>query len=120
VWGAANTFVKISILHLYITIFPSRKFQKVCYGAMLVSTLYFLSVLMETFLLCTPVQFNWDKTIATGTCSKNSNVAFILAGATNLVIDVFVVVLPMPTLWRLQLPLERRIGVMAMFSMGVG
>ncbi|KAF2827280.1 hypothetical protein CC86DRAFT_466080 [Ophiobolus disseminans] len=119
VWGAANTCVKISILHLYITIFPSERFRKVCYGTMLVSTLYFLSVLMETFLLCTPVQYNWDKTI-TGTCSTHSDVAFILAGTTNLIIDVFVVALPMPTLWRLQMPLERKIGVMAMFSLGVG
>jgi hypothetical protein len=87
---------------------------------MLVSVLYFLSVLLETFLLCTPVEFNWDKTITTGTCNKGSNIAFILAGTTNLAIDVFVVLLPMPTIWRLQLPMDRKIGIMAMFSLGIG
>lgn len=118
-WGAANTFVKISILHLYIIIFPSSGFKKACYGVIVVSILYFLSVLLETFLLCTPVQFNWDKTIA-GTCNPHSQIAFIIAGTTNLVIDVVVVILPMPMLWQLHLPLARKIGIMAMFSLGAG
>ena len=86
---------------------------------MIISILYFISVLLETFLLCTPVAFNWDKTIV-GRCSGASLVAYILAGTTNLVIDVVVVALPMPMLWNLQLPFGRKIGIMGMFSLGAG
>lgn len=61
VWAAANTFIKLSIIHLYIEVFPSRKVRIICIATMVVSGFYFTSVLLETFLLCTPVQFNWDK-----------------------------------------------------------
>ena len=117
VWGAANTAVKFSILHLYLTIFPSRTFCRVCYATMVVSFAYLLSVILETFVLCRPVQYNWDKTIK-GTCDKNIMVGYILSGSTNLLLDVIVVVLPMPVLWKLRLPWGKKIGIMAMFSLG--
>ncbi|KAF2657694.1 hypothetical protein K491DRAFT_676986 [Lophiostoma macrostomum CBS 122681] len=59
-----------------------------------------------TFLLCIPVQFNWDTTIQ-GTCR-----------CLNLIIDMVVVALPMPMLWRLWSPIAKKIGVAAMFSLG--
>jgi hypothetical protein len=116
VWGAANTAVKISILHLYITIFPNRLFTRICYGTMAVSIGYFCSVFLEAFLLCTPVTYNWNKTV-TGSCA-NVALAYLFAGITNLLIDLIIVALPLPMLWRLQLPVAKKIGISAMFSIG--
>lgn len=117
IWAAANTAVKFSILYLYTTLFPSQRFRYTCYATMAVSMGYFLSVLMETFLLCKPVRFNWDKTIL-GPCDANSLTAYIIAGTINLVIDIVVVVLPMPVLWSLHLSWPKKLGIMSMFSLG--
>ncbi|KAI0552561.1 hypothetical protein F4679DRAFT_581464 [Xylaria curta] len=116
-WAAANTSVKLSILSLYAVIFPSKTFCRVCYATMVVSAAYFLSVLLETFLLCDPVQFNWDKTIPNGKC-HNQNLAYLLAGITNIVIDAFIVALPVPKLYGLHIPLAKRIAIGAMFGLG--
>ncbi|MCJ1280973.1 hypothetical protein MMC26_000291 [Xylographa opegraphella] len=116
VWGAANTLVKISILHLYVTIFPSPTFRKICYTMMAVSTLYFISILLETFLLCMPFVYNWNKMIE-GTCG-NQTLALLMIGAANLIIDAIIVVLPLPLLWRLQLPIWKKVGLVIMFSLG--
>ncbi|KAI1264449.1 hypothetical protein F5Y18DRAFT_81799 [Xylariaceae sp. FL1019] len=83
-----------------------------------VSTAYFLSVFLETFLLCTPVQYNWDKTIPNGVCHNPNNIAYLLAGITNLIIDAIIVALPMPKLYKLQIPLARRLAIGAMFALG--
>ena len=83
---------------------------------MAVTMCYFTSVLVETFALCHPVQYNWDKSI-TGECEGQS-LAFLVAGITNLIIDVFIVALPMPMLFGLRLPLLKRVGIAAMFSLG--
>ncbi|PVI01621.1 hypothetical protein DM02DRAFT_627521 [Periconia macrospinosa] len=85
-----------------------------------ISLCYLISVLLETFLLCKPVAFNWDKTIPTGTCDKNSNIAYTLAGTINVVIDIIVVIMPMPMLWQLHMPFTKKVGVIAMFSLGGG
>ncbi|MCJ1477963.1 hypothetical protein MMC13_006638 [Lambiella insularis] len=116
IWGAAISLVKISILHLYLTIFPSRVFKRICYGMMGVSAAWFVGVLLQTFLLCRPFALNWDHTI-TGTCG-DTTMAQLSIGSANLIIDAIIVTLPLPLLWRLKLPVWKRIGILAMFSLG--
>ncbi|KAI1277328.1 hypothetical protein F5Y07DRAFT_407791 [Xylaria sp. FL0933] len=83
---------------------------------MIISVAFSVVVFLEAFLLCTPVQFNWDKSIPGGVC--NQSVPFLVSGIINLIIDAFVVVLPMPMLFKLQLPLAKKLGVAVMFSLG--
>jgi hypothetical protein len=117
VWAAANTCVKLSILSLYTILFPGKKFARVCYVTGALSFAYFVTVFLESFLLCTPVQYNWDKTVPNGKCA-NQTLAYLVSGGTNLVIDAFIVVLPMPQLYGLQIPLQKRIAIAAMYSLG--
>ncbi|KAK5633865.1 hypothetical protein RRF57_009579 [Xylaria bambusicola] len=115
-WAAANTCVKLSILSLYTTLFPNHKVHYVCYGTMATSVAFFIIAFLQSFLLCTPVQFNWDKRIPGGVC--NQSIGFLLPGMMNLVIDAFIVVLPMPILFKLHLPLFKKLGIAVMFSLG--
>ncbi|KAI1075918.1 hypothetical protein F5B20DRAFT_558382 [Whalleya microplaca] len=117
-WAAANTSVKLSILSLYTVIFPSKRFCHICYGTMAVSVVYFLSVFLEAFVLCKPVAYNWDKTISGGEC-YNQTLAYLIAGSTNLVIDAWVVALPMPMLFGLRVSLLKKFGIASMFSLGI-
>jgi hypothetical protein len=73
-------------------------------------------VLIETFALCKPVQYNWDKSIE-GHCN-GENIAYLVAGIVNLCIDTFIVALPMPLVFNLQLVLSKKFAVAAMFSLG--
>ncbi|OJZ81564.1 hypothetical protein ASPFODRAFT_75118 [Aspergillus luchuensis CBS 106.47] len=115
-WAAANSCVKASILYLYIDLFPNKVFCRLCYGTLFVTAAYFTMVLIEAFALCKPVQYNWDKSIE-GHCT-GENIAYLVAGIVNLTIDTFIVVLPMPLVFNLQLILSEKIAVSAMFSLG--
>ncbi|KAF2834965.1 hypothetical protein M501DRAFT_983237 [Patellaria atrata CBS 101060] len=116
-WAAANTSVRLSILHLYLTIFPSRVFRNACYTVMIVCISFFISVFLITFLMCRPVQFNWDRTIPGGTCG-NRMAGYNATSATNLVIDFLVVTMPTPLLCGLHLPITKKIPIIIMFSLG--
>ncbi|KAI0601485.1 hypothetical protein F4775DRAFT_582067 [Biscogniauxia sp. FL1348] len=116
-WAGANTSVKFSILSLYTTIFPSKKFGYLCYGTMALSLAYFISVLLQTFVLCKPVQYSWDKSIPGGHCHE-INTSYLAAGITNLVIDAFIVGLPMPMFFGLQMSLSKKLSIAGMFSLG--
>ncbi|KAI0419310.1 hypothetical protein F5X98DRAFT_373108 [Xylaria grammica] len=116
-WCTANTCVKFSILSLYKNLFPSNTFVRVCHGGILLTAVYWTVVVLETFLLCKPVQFTWDRTIPNGTC-YGERMGYLTAATVNLIIDAFIVVLPMPLLFRLQMSLPKRLGVAAMFSLG--
>ncbi|KAI9034893.1 uncharacterized protein KD926_005157 [Aspergillus affinis] len=115
-WAAANSCVKASILYLYMDLFPNKVFCRLCYGTLFITAAYFTMVLIETFALCKPVQYNWDKSIE-GHCN-GENIAYLVAGIVNLTIDTFIVVLPMPLVFNLQMVLSKKIAVAGMFSLG--
>ncbi|KAI1662905.1 hypothetical protein F4813DRAFT_342302 [Daldinia decipiens] len=116
-WAAANSSVKFSILSLYTSIFPNQKFVYICYVTMVINMVYLVTVILETFLLCKPVRYTWDKSIQDGKCT-GQDIAYIVAGITNLALDVFVVLLPMPMLLRLHMSLAKKLVVITMFSVG--
>lgn len=80
---------------------------------------YCLMVVLIAFLLCQPLAFNWDPTIPGGRCG-DQNSAFLASGVLNLIIDILVIVLPLPMLWNLHMATHKRVGLMLMFSTGAG
>jgi hypothetical protein len=69
------------------------------------------------FLFCIPLAANWDRTIPNAKCG-NMAAEFISVGTINLLIDVAIIVLPMPVLWNLQLPIRKKLGLTAIFGIG--
>lgn len=83
---------------------------------MIATLLYLLLVFVETFALCRPLQYTWDKTID-GECTGEDPV-YLIVGIVNCVIDTCILVLPMPLVFRLQMTLAKRLSVAGMFSFG--
>lgn len=73
-------------------------------------------VVLEAFLLCRPFAYNWNKTID-GSCADTRK-AWISAGIINLLIDACIIYMPLPLLWKLQIPIAKKIGITAMFGVG--
>jgi hypothetical protein len=76
-----------------------------------------ISVVLETFLLCRPLTYNWDTTIK-GTCGQRNDV-YVSAGALNVATDFMVMALPIPHILKLQLAWRRKLGLIVMFSLGL-
>jgi len=77
-----------------------------------------MSIVLETFLLCRPLAFNWDPTIPGGVCGQRNKV-YVSAGALNVVTDFMVMLLPVPHILGLQLAIRRKLGLLLMFSLGI-
>ena len=79
---------------------------------------YWASNIVRMFYLCFPFAYLWDKSIIDGTCS-NLPVAYVASSIINLLLDVVVIVLPMPVLWALRIPTSKKIAISAMFGIGI-
>lgn len=79
-------------------------------------TFYLIWVLVETFALCRPLQYTWDKTID-GECTVDDPV-HIIVGIVNSFIDIYILVFPMTLVFRLQMILTKRLSVAGKFSFG--
>ena len=80
------------------------------------SVAFMLMAILINFLICTPVALNWDDFVQ-GHCG-NQRTTYFSTGIINFLIDDGIVVLPMPLVWRLQMPVAKRVGVSAMFGIG--
>lgn len=117
-------FTKVSILLLYLRIFPSH----------IVSPWFRLSVLILIALMfaygismwfaivftCTPIDYAWHnwKGEGNGTCIDTLALIYSCA-ALNIVLDLLVFALPIPQVWQLQLNKRAKVGVCATFLVGL-
>ncbi|KAF4902608.1 hypothetical protein CGCFRS4_v002170 [Colletotrichum fructicola] len=114
----ASGLSKLSILTSYLRIAPlGSTFQRVTQvtiGAVLALIIIFLMVLWTQ---CIPIWHYWDLTVLDRNCMAEWPP---LAGQTitTVITDIVVYLLPMPTLFRLRLPVLQRIVLIILFSLG--
>ena len=116
-WPTANTFVKFSVLHFYKSIFRNQSIEFAIYLTAGLTFCYWLATIFGAFFLCRPFEFNWNKLIVDGTCGDLIKY-YLSTGIVNLLIDVIIVALPLPVLWKLQLDFSRKLSLTVIFSLG--
>lgn len=110
---------KISVLLMYHRIFAhtSRRFHIALWatGAFIVAYNFvqFLVILFQ----CTPVKAAWDPTVPGAKCIKLM-LELEVSGCFNALTDIITVCLPLPLLWRAQMPPRKKYQVMATFLVG--
>ena len=117
-FGVAIFLVKISVLLLYRRIFETQQFRR---HTLIVGILTLLWLLVKNLVgafQCTPVRKAWEKSIP-GHCPVNFIHNVLGAQAFNVLFDIVILALPIAQLYKLQLPLYKKIGVMAIFAVGI-
>ncbi|KAL4916725.1 hypothetical protein BDW62DRAFT_202386 [Aspergillus aurantiobrunneus] len=117
-WVLSLSCTKISILFLYLRIFPVRWVVWSSWATITVIVAWAIATILAGCLICRPFAFNWDKTIAGGSCG-NQVTSFTVTGVINLLTDVVVLVLPMPSLSRLQMATYKKVTLIAVFGLGL-
>lgn len=115
-------FVRLSILLQYLRIFaPTRKGNMFVFVGVHICIwsnfiFYFFMTVFE-ITICTPRTKIWNPLI-TGHCF--SFVAPLQASAVfNVLSDVLILLLPMPCVWRLHLPLKKKVLMTMIFAAGL-
>ena len=110
--------IKISLLCLFLRIFPNRKFRIIC-SAMIVflAGVAVMWALLLTFQ-CQPVSTNWNINIPHSKCHNVQIYAYIGA-ASSMCEDIIIMILPIPFLLQLQISTRKKMGVLFIFSLGI-
>ena len=116
-WAAANTLIKLSILHLYVQIFSVSRVRKVAYAVMLLVVLFGFGIILMQFLMCRPFVKEWDQK-RPGVCGDTIKSALV-TGIINMCIDTIIILLPMPVLWGLQMRIRRKVELTVIFGLGI-
>lgn len=95
---------------------PSKAFSWVLYGIGTFLLLFLLSSLLTSALQCLPVPSFWHPSEKHHCIDQVK--FYIVQGSLNFVSDLFVVLMPMPILWRLHLPAGRKWKLLVLFLLG--
>lgn len=111
---------KVSILFLYLRVFPSKTFRILTYSVMGLSVAYTIAFFFATTFQCWPLSLAWTQWdgLHKGTCN-NIHLQGWIAAAINIFLDALVMVLPMKHLAKLNMSLKKKLMVMSMFSVGI-
>ncbi|KAK1751517.1 hypothetical protein QBC47DRAFT_417413 [Echria macrotheca] len=115
-FNLSHMFIKLSYLAFYLCLMPGRRSRNFVYAGMAFVIAVGITFTVLSIFMCTPIQRGWDKTVE-GTCVEEQPYLFSNA-AFNMAADVIVFVMPIPTLWSLQLPLRQRMILLGTFSCG--
>ncbi|KAJ9624475.1 hypothetical protein H2203_005210 [Taxawa tesnikishii (nom. ined.)] len=108
---------KISILLQYHRLFVGLPVCRVIYAVGAVCITYALWSILSNICICTPVAYFWDQSIPKGRCLNKKAVWFTNA-SLNILTDIAILILPLPSLQRLRLPRRQKIGLMGVFALG--
>ena len=121
-YNPVNVLVKASILLQYSRIFnPTGRNNLPIFIAIHVSLwiiiLFYLPVMFFVIFECNPRECIWNKLATTGHCY---NIIAILkaTGVFNVISDFGILLLPMSSIWKLQMTLKRRLLISAVFAIG--
>lgn len=111
-----QNLAKISILLLFLRIFPGDRFRLVTKISLTWMTCHLIAFSTAVTLQCIPVRAIWNLTL-NGTCINAG--AVVTAGAgLSIFEDIAIILLPVRELQHLNLSLRKRMAVMALFALG--
>ncbi|KFA74740.1 hypothetical protein S40288_08839 [Stachybotrys chartarum IBT 40288] len=119
-YDVALFLTKLSALFFIRRIFPReaspRWFNIAMWVAYFCNAAQIIGLALATMFFCRPIARSWDPTIE-GECPDNSGL-WISGGVTAIFVDLIILLLPLPRIWRLQTSRPRRIGIMIIFLLG--
>ncbi|KAI6084402.1 hypothetical protein F4821DRAFT_242762 [Hypoxylon rubiginosum] len=119
VYITALAMTKISMLFFYLKVFPKKSFRIVTYALIVINLVYAITYDLLLIFQCNPLEGawrTWDGEFEAQCISING--LGWSAAAINIALDLAVIVLPLPELYRLSLSLRKRLQIMAMFAVG--
>lgn len=116
-WVTSVTFIRASVLSLYIRIFRTPSFWTTCYVVQGFNMAYYVAVILACCLICRPFALLWHQSID-GFCGDTKSFDLFIA-VFNLLMDVTTVALPMPFLWGIHVRTKKKVIVAFIFSMGL-
>ncbi|EME78938.1 uncharacterized protein MYCFIDRAFT_60432 [Pseudocercospora fijiensis CIRAD86] len=113
-------FVKIAILLTYLRFFSDIKFRKIVFMVIGLNLLALIAFVFALLFQCTPVEYSWFRWDGKhkGTCMEFDHIAWP-AAAINILLDLLVIGLPFPQLWKMKMNKRKKLQVMIMFGTGL-
>ncbi|KAI1739393.1 hypothetical protein F4680DRAFT_146047 [Xylaria scruposa] len=127
-WGIVNTFLRIGAILFIRRIFTEstlirkvvqlrkNRLRLVTTTLLVASAAYAIAVIATSLAICQPISASWDQTVP-GRCG-NQIIAYLGLEIISAILDLAILIAPLPAIMRLRLPLRRKWPICVLFSIG--
>ncbi|KAE9373323.1 hypothetical protein N431DRAFT_482387 [Stipitochalara longipes BDJ] len=115
-YNASLSLTKASILLQYLRVFVSKGIRRACWGTLAFVAAYGIYTIMSNIFACIPVSAFWSPTPDMRCISKKFS--WFFNASFNILTDLVIIALPIPTLKSLKLPARQKVGLMVIFALG--
>ncbi|KAF8544588.1 hypothetical protein BDD12DRAFT_801069 [Trichophaea hybrida] len=109
--------IRASLVVLYRRLTVSQRFHNVCFVYLGLNLTAYTTFTFITIFMCSPTAFYWDKSIEGGKCLDPGPLA-VANGWLLIVLDIGALLLPVTTLWKMQLPRKQKLCLIGLFGLG--
>lgn len=117
IYSVSISTVKISVLLFYLRVFVNGGLRIATKASLAFVVLWSVANILQVFLICRP--FAKTYTIGMeGECGDQI-ASYISIGVFNIVTDVIIILLPLPTVWSLKMSTPTKLGLTGVFVVGL-
>jgi hypothetical protein len=110
--------IKVTFFLFFERIFsPNKTMKWLIRGGIFAVVAFYIAIFFRSVFLCKPVALAWNPTL-TGSCLKLEVTPYTTA-VFNIISDIYILLLPMPLIWNLNLKTQRKMRLIAVFGMGI-
>ncbi|AEO60131.1 hypothetical protein MYCTH_2309013 [Thermothelomyces thermophilus ATCC 42464] len=117
IYSTAIGTIKVSVLLFYLRVFVNRGLRMATKAALAFVMLWNIGNILQVFLICRPFAKTYSLTVE-GECGDQV-ASFIAIGAFNVISDVIILTLPLPTVWSLKMATPTKFGLTGVFLVGL-
>ena len=114
--SATITIIKMSVLFLYRSIFPGRRFAIATNLVMVFVLAWGIATVVLAIFPCNPIHNFWDSYWPLNCVDAVK--FFLWTTVLNVLSDIMILSLPLHRVWHLQMSLRQKLAVSSMFLLG--
>ncbi|KAI0205949.1 hypothetical protein F4808DRAFT_408382 [Astrocystis sublimbata] len=111
-------FIKSSIIFMYQRFAIWTIFRKLCYGTNILLAVFYVVCIATTLGQCSPLEKAWDITRTLPGSCINTTAYFYFTSAFNIITDIWILLLPIPTVRSLKISSHNRYVLYIIFGIG--
>ena len=118
-------FIKLPLFLLLLEVFGRLRWMRFwAWGGVIFTGLFSLGALSTEAQVCAPSYITddsqeWLTIVSSVGCLQNQSPSYQMA-TINLLLDIYILILPLPAIWSLHLQMKKKVAVSAIFMTGLG
>ena len=117
----SQAFSKFSVCVFYLRLSPHPTFRRLAFATIVFVACYSIATILVNFFACRPIAAAWNAKLLLqpGSFCVNRFKFYYAQAGLNIGSDVWIVILPMKTIWSLQMRFSQRLLVTLIFASGL-